>query len=115
MKNTSTSTYRITVLLARSNGHDITDGALKRATLDTDLAGLEVECDDLIVHDITEGQVRRADDHLVACSYDVVVEGVDCDTGEPITGDALFDLLDEVACCCPAEGWEHVHHTIIAR
>lgn len=114
-KPTTTTTVVFTVLLARDNGHDITPTALKRAMLIDDLAGLEIEHDDVIVHDITEGSITRVNEWHIAVTYVVVAEGVDCDTGAPITGDDLLDLLDEAACCCPESGWMHVHHAILAR
>jgi len=115
MPNTNTTTVVFTVLLTRSNGHDITPTAFKRATMLEDIAGLEIDHDDVIVHDITVGQVTRVNEWHLAATYVVTVEGVDCDTEAPITGDDLLDLLDEAACCCPEDGWMHIHHSIIAK
>ena len=115
MSKPTTTTVVFTVLLARDNGHDITPTAFKRATLLEDIAGLEIEHDDVIVHDISVGDLTRVNEWHVAATYVVVVEGVDSDTQAPITGDDLLDLLDEAACCCPDAGWMHVHHAMLAR
>jgi hypothetical protein len=105
MPNTNTTTIIVTALLTRDNGHDITPTALKRAASLTDLAGLEIEHDDVIVHDIDDGDVTRVNDWHVAVTYHVVVEA-----GEDIEGD-LLEVVDEALCFMPESGWDMVKST----
>jgi hypothetical protein len=102
-----TTTIIITALLTRSNGHDITPTAFKRAGLLDDIAGLDIEVDDVIVHDISVGTVTRVNDWHIAATYVVVVEAdLDAEVCEP-----LIDTVDEYASFQPASGWAFVHST----
>jgi hypothetical protein len=103
------TTIVVTILLTRSNGHDITPTALKRAATLDDIAGLDLEHDDIIVHDITEATIARVNEWHIAATYEVVVEA-----GEDIDGD-LLDLVDETLCFMPAEGWNFVQSTCLAK
>lgn len=100
-----TTTIVVTVLLTRDNGHDITEGALKRAALSDDIAGLELEVDDIIVHDISVGEVTRVNDWHIAATYHLEVEAT-----EDLEGD-LFEVVDECLTFCPEEGWGFVQST----
>jgi hypothetical protein len=111
MPNTNTTTIAVTVLLTRDNGHDITTGALKRAALLEDIAGLDLEVDDIIVHDISVSTVTRVNDWHIAATYLLEVE-VDADAE---MDDPLIDVVDECLCFQPAEGWAFVHSTVLAR
>lgn len=106
MPNTNTTTIVVTVLLTRSNGHDITPTALKRAASLTDLAGIEIEHDDIIVHDIDDGDVTRVNDWHVAVTYHVEVEA-----GEDIE-DGLLEVVDEALCFMPEDGWDMIQSTV---
>ena len=110
MPNTSTTTIVVTALLTRDNGHDVTATALKRAALLEDIAGLEIEHDDVIVHDISVGEVTRVNDWHIAATYTLVVEA-----GEDLEGD-LLRTVDEAVYFSPESGWDFVQSTCrIAR
>jgi hypothetical protein len=102
----NTTTIVVTVLMTRSNGHDITPTALKRAALCDDLAGLDLSCDDITVHDISVGVVTRVNDWHVAVTYHLEVEA-----GDDIDG-GLLEVCDEVVCFEPHDGWDMVHSTV---
>ena len=103
---TNTATIVVTALLTRDNGHDITTDALKRAASLADIAGIEVEHDDIIVHDIDDGDVTRVNDWHIAVTYRLEVEA-----GDDIASHYLLDLVDEVVCFCPEQGWSMVKST----
>ena len=105
MKHTRT-TIAVTVLLTRSNGHDITPTALRRAGTLDDIAGLDLEHDDIIVHDITEATIARVNEWHIAATYEVVVEA-----GDDIAAHYLLDLVDETLCFGPEDGWQFVQST----
>jgi hypothetical protein len=101
-----TTTIIVTVLLTRSNGHDITPTALKRAALCDDLAGLALDHDDVTVHDIGVGAVTRVNDWHVAVTYTLEVEA-----GDDIDG-GLLEVVDEAVYFSPESGWDMVHSTV---
>ena len=107
----NTTTIVVTVLLTRENGHDITPTALKRAMLVGDLAGLEIEHDDIVVHDISEGKVTRVNEWHIAVTYHVEVE-VDTPRRSPMHLADLITLVDDAACFCPDEGWGMARSTV---
>lgn len=106
----TTTTIIVTALLTRDNGHDITTTALKRAASLTDLAGLEIEHDDVIIHDIDDGLVTQVNDWHVAVTYHLEVEA-----GDDIDG-GLLEVIDDAVSFCPEQGWSMVKSTCrIAR
>lgn len=98
----NTTTIVVTVLLTRDNGHDITTEALRRAALSDDIAGLHLEVDDIIVHDMSVNEVTRATDAYLAAVYHLEVEAT-----EDFEGD-LLEVVDECVSFCPEEGWNMV-------
>lgn len=103
----NTTTIVVTVLLTRDNGHDITDEALKRAALSDDIAGLSLEHDDIVVHDISAGEVTRATDAYLAAVYRLEVEA-DCPRHSAMTPAELLALVDEEVYFHPEQGWNMV-------
>jgi hypothetical protein len=100
------ATIVITVLLTRDNGHDITPTALRRAASLVDIAGIEIEHDDVIVHDIDDGLITRVNDWHIAVTYHLVAEA-----GDDVAAGSLLDLVDEAVCFCPEQGWSMVKST----
>jgi len=101
----NTTTIIVTVLLTRDNGHDITSEALRRAALLEDIAGLDLEVDDIIVHDVSVAEVTRVNDWHVAATYHLEVEAT-----EDLDAD-LFETVDECLSFCPEQGWHFVQST----
>jgi hypothetical protein len=99
---TTTRTFTVSATLARDNGHDITDGALAAAIADGDIGGLEIEADNLTVHDISEPTVRRHQwKHLIVVEYVIAVESA-------LTAISTEEALFDAATFNPSEGWETV-------
>ena len=101
-----TTTSIVTVLLARSNGAAVTTTALDRARLQADLAGIDLEHDDVTVHDISEGAVTRVNAKTIAVTYHLEVEA-----GDDIAG-GLLEVVDEAVCFMPDDAWDMLRSTV---
>lgn len=83
-------TYIITSVLLNISKAGNTAKAVKAFKADEDLAGLEIEHDDLIIDDISVGEVVAVNERILAVTYYVDIES-DLATGEVTK--ALYDAF----------------------
>lgn len=98
-------TYIITAILLNITRAGITSNAAKAAKADEDFAGLVIEHDEIIVDDISVGDVTVVNERILAVTYHVDVES-DL-PGEELTG----ELKDVVELNCESEDYVVINYS----
>ena len=83
-------TYIITAILLNIIEAGNTPKAVKAFKADEDLAGLEIEHDDIIVDDISVGEVVVVNERILAVTYYVDIE---CDLEAGEVTNAMYDAF----------------------
>ncbi len=100
--------YIMTAILLNIRKDGITPKSLKAAKADNDFACLNVEHDDVIVDDISAGEVVQVNERILAVTYYVDVES---DLPEP---ELISELKDVTDMNCEDEDYVLVSHSVFS-